>query len=385
MPIDSGIYRGIDTQYGMKLADLFNPASIAQRQAAADEQNMGNQLRQMQVMQGVQQMNRAPVLAKREDLKYQQEQGAQARSLQDEQQIRQAVQSAGGDVSKVFQSLIQIGSPAALTMADKVKGMMSKPAEPYTIGMTRFDANNKPVAQGVPAPETPADWQRPGWQDAERFKAGLKPQTGIDTAATKLAREKFEWEKSGGKAPSKPLPPNVLKMQLEETDAIGTASGINADLGAIEKQLDSGKLKLSYAENLRSTLKNQNLPFVSGSDENSRNFATFQSTLEKLRNDSLRLNKGVQTDGDAVRAWNELMANINDGGVVKQRIGEIRNLNARAVQLRKLNIDNIRANYGHDPLDVTGYQNLAPAVATDRGQPGAHPADINGLLQQYGR
>lgn len=163
-------------------------------------------------------------------------------------------------------------------------------------------------------------------------------------------------------APSKPLPAAALKMQQEELDAIGTASGINSDLGAIKKQIEGGTLKLSFSENIKSKIKNQNLPLIGGSDETSRNFATFKATLEKLRNDSLRLNKGVQTDGDAQRAWNELMENISDPKVVTQRMGEIQKLNERAVQLRKLNIDNVRANYGHDSLDVSGYENLAPAL-----------------------
>lgn len=86
MAIDSGVYRNVDTQFGLKLADLLNPTSIAQRQAAADEQNMGNQLRQMQVLQGVQQMQRAPVLARREEKKYQseQEQLAQRKALMEQ-------------------------------------------------------------------------------------------------------------------------------------------------------------------------------------------------------------------------------------------------------------------------------------------------------------
>lgn len=86
MPIDPNIYRGIDTQYGLKLADLFNPASIAQRQAAVDEQNMGNQLRQMQVMQGVEQMRRAPVLAQREEQQYQAQQVEAQRVIQERAQ-----------------------------------------------------------------------------------------------------------------------------------------------------------------------------------------------------------------------------------------------------------------------------------------------------------
>ena len=157
---------------------------------------------------------------------------------------------------------------------------------------------------------------------------------------------------------SKPLPPSVVKAQAEDLDAIGTASAINADLGVVKQQLDSGKLKLGAVSNAVGIGLNK----VGMSTENSRNLATFKSTLEKLRNDSLRLNKGVQTDGDAQRAWNELFANINDTGVVQQRLAEIENINRRAVELRKLNLDTMRAEYGKEPLDVSSFTSVAPAL-----------------------
>jgi hypothetical protein len=149
----------------------------------------------------------------------------------------------------------------------------------------------------------------------------------------------------------KPMPAAALKMQQEGLDAIGTASGINADLDAVNKQIGDGKLKFGPLSNL----VNAGLNTVGASTEESRNFASFKSNLEKLRNDSLRLNKGVQTDGDAQRAWNELFQNVNDTEVVKQRLGEIKRLNERAVQLRKLDIDNVRQNYGYDAMDTEAY------------------------------
>jgi hypothetical protein len=155
------------------------------------------------------------------------------------------------------------------------------------------------------------------------------------------------------------LPTPALKLQQEELDAIGTASSINADLGGIANQIDSGNLDLSAASNAAGTVRNM----IGISNENSRNLASFKSTLEKLRNDSLRLNKGVQTEGDAQRAWNELVANINDKGVVKQRLAEIQKINERAVNLRKMNVDSIRTNFGLEPMDTGGYEKQPPQSA----------------------
>jgi len=171
----------------------------------------------------------------------------------------------------------------------------------------------------------------------------------------------------GSKKPAK-LPAVALKMQQEELDAIGIASSIQSDLASILDQIDKGELNLSLAGNLASKAKN----FVGKSDSNSRNFASFQATLEKMRNDSLRLNKGVQTEGDAVRAWNELFANINDQGVVKKRLSEIQRINERASSLRVMNIDKIRSNYGAEPLDLNPYISQPPAIggATATGKGG---------------
>lgn len=159
--------------------------------------------------------------------------------------------------------------------------------------------------------------------------------------------------KQGGK-----LPVGALRLQQDELDAIGTASSINSDMGALSKQIDEGKIKLGLVENLKSQSKN----YLGSSDESSRNFASLKSSLEKMRNDSLRLNKGVQTEGDSVRAWNELFQNLNDTGTVKQRLGEIQKINQRAVYLRKMNLQAIRSNYGLENIDTEGFEKQPAAV-----------------------
>jgi hypothetical protein len=180
------------------------------------------------------------------------------------------------------------------------------------------------------------------------------------------------------KTAPKPLPAAALKMQQEGLDAIGTASSINSDLDAVNQQITEGKLKFGPVGNLA----NKALNAAGMSTDESRNFASFQANMEKLRNDSLRLNKGVQTDGDAQRAWNELFSNINDTKVVQQRLGEIKRLNERAVELRKLDIDNVRSNYGQDPLDTEKYSKVPTAL--NGGNKGGAP-DLSSLEAELKR
>ena len=160
---------------------------------------------------------------------------------------------------------------------------------------------------------------------------------------------------------SKPLPATVLKMQNEALDKLSVASNIDKDLAIVEQQIIDGKLNLGFFGNIASDLKNK----AGYSDENSRNYATFKNTLEKLRNDSLRLNTGVQTDGDAQRAWNELFANINDNEFVKKRLGEIRTINQRGADLQKLQVDQIRTNFDVEPLDFSKYEGQSAAIKGD--------------------
>ena len=184
----------------------------------------------------------------------------------------------------------------------------------------------------------------------------------LDRRYKYLQAQKLEKELAG-EMPSKPLPPTSLKLQNEALDIIGTASGINADLNQVEKQLETNKLKLGPVENLKS----QALNAAGFSTPESRNYASFRATLEKQRNDSLRLNKGVQTEGDAQRAWNELFSNLNDKEVVKQRLQEIQKINKRGADLQKLQVDQIRANYGAQPLDYSQFEDRPAALGNDNG------------------
>lgn len=204
-----------------------------------------------------------------------------------------------------------------------------------------------------------------GMSPSER-DSSARGWAGINIQRQAEARQADAAKTAAAGGPSKPLPASALKMQQESLDAIGISSSINADLGSIAKQIDTGKLSFGPIDNLVNTGRNM----AGYSSENSRNFASFKSTLERLRNESLRLNAGVQTDGDAQRAWNELFQNINDTGLVKQRLAEIQNINKRGADLHRLRVDSIRSNYNAGPLDVEAYREQPAAVgATPAGKP----------------
>jgi hypothetical protein len=157
------------------------------------------------------------------------------------------------------------------------------------------------------------------------------------------------------------LSATVVKMQNDLLQEYQTASSMNSVIDRSINQLDTGALDLGLAKNVTAQVQNA----VGLSSEQSRNFASFRATMEKMRNDSLRLNKGVQTEGDAQRAWNELIANLNDPQLVRQRLVEIKDLNEMALALRSDLVNQAREDSGFDPLDVTRFQ-ARPTV----GDPG---------------
>ena len=88
------------------------------------------------------------------------------------------------------------------------------------------------------------------------------------------------------------------------------------------------------------------------------------------------------------------MANINDPGVVKQRIAEIQQINDRAVQIKQANVNQIRRNFGHPDIDASVYKadqapqkpsalSSVPAAAVEFLK--ANPSQANAFAAKYGR
>lgn len=128
----------------------------------------------------------------------------------------------------------------------------------------------------------------------------------------------------------------------KELEAVRGAGAINDILGRHRQRIENGELNLGALANGLAPLANG----IGLGDDNSRNYQSLRSDLERMRNQSLRLNSGVQTEGDAQRAWNELFGNLTDEPFVLQRMAEIEGLNDQAIAQRRSNIDAIRIPYG---------------------------------------
>ena len=251
----------------------------------------------------------------------------------------------------------------------------AEPQKPMTLtpGSVVFDpATNQPIYTAPRAPQaapSPNLVQVIGPDGQPRYvrsedAIGMTPYrppsgplvtiTGPDGQPVMVPREE-----AVGAAPfvppkeANPLPTSALKMVNENQEQLSITEGINSELLRFENMIAGGELPLGPIANRQ--YETQNALGISSPE--SRNYASFVAMLEKMRNDSLRLNNGVQTEGDAQRAWNELLANISDEKLVAQRLREIQAINDRARNLRELQIDTIYNNFG------------VPRPGTDAGAP----------------
>lgn len=186
--------------------------------------------------------------------------------------------------------------------------------------------------------------------NAPRTTTIYDPESGQPQTAQWNAKSST-WDPVGGtRQPApRPVPSAILKAEGEDLQDVQTIGQLNDRLGGYIAQIDNGKLQLGPVQNKVAELKN----WAGNSDPASQAYASFIAGMEQMRNESLRLNKGVQTEGDAQRAWNELFANVNDPAVVKKRLEEIRDYNAKAAEFKKNQIGLRRATSNLPELDTS--------------------------------
>lgn len=220
-----------------------------------------------------------------------------------------------------------------------------------------IDAKGRPNAIRTLSPEEAA---------AAGFPAGSVVQQDSNGAFSVVSKP----SQVDGRVPSA-----LIKLESEDIGDLMAAQNSSADIGALRNQIEGGQLPLGPITNLSHRARNA----AGMSTPESKNFASFRAGLEKIRNDSLRLNKGVQTEGDAQRAWNELFENLNDPGVVSQRLSEIERLNDRAKAERLFLIQQRRQAVNAPAFDESSLIRSTPIYGAQD-----IPDDIGAIFKKYG-
>jgi hypothetical protein len=190
-------------------------------------------------------------------------------------------------------------------------------------------------------------------------------QTGANDALTSLRNRTDPNIRAGaggaGGAPR--LPVGALKIVDEATQALGAAQESENLANEATSILNTSGVNLGLADNLINRGRN----YLGQATPESKAYASIDQTFQKLRNNYLLLAKGVQTEGDAVRAWNSEIgeAAAYDNDLAKQQLEKALTLIDMQRNLQHRRVSNVYANYGA----------TAPGMAAPGAAPVAPGAD----------
>lgn len=179
------------------------------------------------------------------------------------------------------------------------------------------------------------------------------------------------------------LSASTQNIQNDAVDFSNAALMASNDAIALADRLDNGEIELGPLANLSSKARN----FMGDSTPNSRGYQELSSNIETLRNTTLLLAKGVQTEGDAQRALNQLMENMNDSKVTAMRLRQIAEMNKRNAELYRQKTNNVRADAGFPPYNFESFDPILekPSVfASPQQQQVATPDTSNGIALSGG-
>lgn len=175
--------------------------------------------------------------------------------------------------------------------------------------------------------------------------------------------------REGAAAGAKPIPVGALNEILKAQDALGSTQIISDIIQKHAARIQSGELIVGPVDTLGTKVRT-GLGMANTQDVN---LNEWEADKTKIVNESLRLNKGVQTEGDAQRAVQELMG-ARDPGTAARALRRLAELNSRAVQLQKQKLNTIYSNYGRG---IDGEPRQSVQTQTD------NETSIDDLLDMY--
>lgn len=222
---------------------------------------------------------------------------------------------------------------------DRALAMLPRETQDYVPGVLNRMGGGSPAApmadDGGSFQQVVGAQPKPPSEIEQRIELARKNgATDEDVRRMLIGRE-------GAAAGSKPMPVGALKEDLAVEDALG---GATAAFTIAAKHLERlGKREIDPSLSGRAGASTRN--FLNMGNEQSANLTEMQADKTHLVNESLRLNKGVQTEGDAQRATKELM-DATDYVTTVRAFKRIVEINKRAVVLQQHKREMIRRNYG---------------------------------------
>lgn len=143
---------------------------------------------------------------------------------------------------------------------------------------------------------------------------------------------------------AKPIPVGALNQVLGAQDALGATRVISDIVSKHTSRIQDGSLVIGPVDTIGAKLRTT----LGRSTPQDVNLNEWEADKTKIVNESLRLNKGVQTEGDAQRAVQELMG-ASDQQTAIRALKRLTELNKRAVELQQEKLRTIYRNYNRGP------------------------------------
>lgn len=160
---------------------------------------------------------------------------------------------------------------------------------------------------------------------------------------------------------NKALPTQLAKAEDDNFEAIDISQGIVSEVDYFLNLIENGQLEFSFGENIADSVSG----FFGIANEEARNSAAFKTFLQRLRNDKLRLAKGVQTEGDAQRAMSEILDNLNDKNTVVTQLNKLKREAEKGAETNMRDVNRRRKDQQINPFDFSDY--TTPTIASDVG------------------
>jgi hypothetical protein len=153
-----------------------------------------------------------------------------------------------------------------------------------------------------------------------------------------------------------------IEAQTDELDNITATNDLLSDtddfLDMMTPDPETGEVELEFG--VFDSIGDETLglnPFLSDSaKQEARNSRRFDTYIQRLSNELLRMAKGVQTDGDAKRAIKEIVdaKDRNDTVTVRQQMEKLREVQKRTIKRYQAKVQNRRKEKKLDPYDFGG-------------------------------
>ena len=184
-------------------------------------------------------------------------------------------------------------------------------------------------------------------EDIARIMAESRQQAAQIAAQSRIELAKFKSDLKGEKT----LPAPLQKAEDADYEAIDTATNLNSSIDPLIKKLGGFGLKAEKPELNLSAINNAAYAarnFLGRSTPESLAYSQLQEAKTRIINDSLRLNKGTQTEGDAQRAANEIEAAFakNDTEATRRALLRLYDVNKTAVENKNTQIARRRRSQG---------------------------------------